>query len=449
LEPGASVPAPCVPDGFVPLGFVPDVEAIGDYFLANLGKTGDKFARTPRNGEDWYKRGYDLYSADRYEEAATAFQRAAAEGSRNEAALYNAACSYSLIDDKDNALKLLAEAIEAGWDDYDHIADDSDLDPVRSDARFSRVVGNARDNAATRRVTETMERYNALQSGMVRQKEKTKEGKKDGIKVKFHRDDEWFDVGLDLLRLRKFDESIHAFQKAIEEGEKPATATYNLACAYSLKGDINRGMAALEKSIDLGFDSLAKLDDDPDIRALRTQPRFASLRQMAADLQLRGCCDDDEDEASSWREAAAHHRTVAQKYPNQGRAWFNLGYTALQARDFATGVDAFNRAIALGHRVGTSAYNIACAHALQNNTDAALQWLEKARANGFELYSYMNSDNDLDSLRDDPRFREMKRKAKEEWRAKHHMKIDLSDLANIDIDFDFDHDEKHEDRKKH
>jgi beta-lactamase regulating signal transducer with metallopeptidase domain/Flp pilus assembly protein TadD len=418
----------------------PDVEAIGDYFLAKLGKTGDRLTRTPKNGEDWYQRGYDLYSADRYAEAAVAFQRAATEDYRKDAALYNAACSYSLIDDKENALKLLSQAIEAGWDDYDHIADDSDLDPVRSDARFARVVNDARGTVATRRVTETMERYQALQSGVVRHQEV----KKDGHKVKMkHKGDDWFDVGLDLLRLRKFDESISAFRKAIEAGEKPATSTYNLACAYSLKGDVGNGMAALEKSIELGFDSLGKLDDDPDIRALRTQPRFAALRQMAEDLRLRGCCDDDdENEASSWREAAAHHRSVAGKYPNQGLAWFNLGYTALQARDFPTSVDAFNRAIALNHRTGTSAYNIACAHALQGNTDAALQWLEKARTNGFDLYGQMSHDNDLDSLRDDPRFKEMKRRAKAEAREKHRMHIDLSDL-DIDFDFDFDDDKKH------
>src|SRR5688572_29374388 len=61
----------------------PHVEAIEDYLLTKLGKydkRADRFLRTPKDGEDWYERAYDLYRSDRYAEAAEAFNRAAEEG---------------------------------------------------------------------------------------------------------------------------------------------------------------------------------------------------------------------------------------------------------------------------------------------------------------------------------------------------------------------------------
>ncbi len=420
----------------------PDVEAIEDYLLAKLGKydkRADKFLRTPQDAEDWYERAYDLYRSDRYADAAIAFHRAADEGYKVETALYNAACSYALLGDARRATESLAKAINAGWDDFDHIADDSDFDPIRNDAGFQRLVAQGGSDVATRRVTETMERYKKLQvtggddvsnrvgnvianaiGDSVSQRVGDAVGK--GFDEIFDGSNDWADVGLDLLRLRRFDESINAFQNAIKRGEKVGTSMYNIACAYSLKGDARNGMLWLDKSIENGFSSDEKLLNDPDIALLRQQNGFDALRQKAEDLEMRGCCDDewdDDDDRGQWRKVAAHHRALTMRYPQSGRAWFNLGFTALQARDFQTGNDAFNRAISLGYRVGTSSYNIACGYALQGNRDAAFQWLEKARAEGFELSHHMHQDDDLEALHDDPRWDALAEEAGgQRWKTK-------------------------------
>lgn len=400
-----------------PGGVEDDVEAIEDYFLAKLGKYSkhaDKLMREPKSGDDWYDRAYDLYRNDRYEDAAAAFVRAAELNHKKETSLYNAACSWALLGDARRATEMLARAIDAGWDDFEHIAEDSDFDPIRSDAGFQRLVQRGGTDVATRRMNETMARYRALEQG-VAGGVKDKKGLDDAIEDaithwttgKHKVDTDWHDVGLDLLRLRQFDQSINAFKNAINKGEKTGTAMYNLACAYSLKGDVRSGMEWLDKSIENGFSSEEKLLNDPDIANLRKQPGFAALVQKAEDLEMQGCCNSswrDEDDRSEWARVAAHHRAMTQKYPQSGRAWFNLGFTALQARDFRTGQDAFQRAIDLNYRVGTASYNIACGFALQGNRDAAFQWLEKAKANNFELQNYLFNDEDLSSLHDDPRF---------------------------------------------
>jgi beta-lactamase regulating signal transducer with metallopeptidase domain/Flp pilus assembly protein TadD len=416
-----------------------DVEAIGDYFLAKLGKydkRADKFLRTPKNGEDWYERAYDLYRNDRFADAAEAFRQAAEHGYSPAKSLYNAACSFALLGDARHSVAALDEAINKGWDDFDHIADDSDFDPIRNDPAFVRLVSR---DVAEHRVQKTMRRYEELNRtvkqgvhGGVRGgieggvqggipggiKDAIEEGAEallpddiaDAIEDALEHDDQdWFDVGLDLLRLRQFDQAINAFNHSIKRGEKVGTSMYNLACAYSLKGDVRSGMHWLAQSIENGFSSDDKLLHDPDIALLRRQPGFELLVKKAEDLEMKGCCDRDDDWNSrdhnvSWREAVEHHRAITQKYPDSGRAWFNLGFTALQARDIQTGIDAFNRAIALNYRVGTSSYNIACGHALAGNRDAAFQWLEKARVAGFDLADYLGDDEDLESLENDPRW---------------------------------------------
>jgi tetratricopeptide (TPR) repeat protein len=368
----------------------PHVESLENYFLAKFGKNGDKFARTPKDGEDWYERAYDLYHADRYAEAAVAFRRAADENYRRDTSLYNAACSYALMGDADRAIPTLSEAIAAGWDDVEKIADDSDFDPIRSDPRFARAI---RDNAGTvvnRRLNETMSSYEELRNG--------------------HGDpDDWHDVGLDLLRLRKTGDAIYAFEKAIEVGDKSSTAMYNIACAYSLAGDVRNGMAALERAIDNGFSNEEKFKNDPDIALLRQQSGFAALQRKAKDLEMQGCCDGWHGKLVShllgdWDDAIDHHRKMTEKYPTSGRAWFNLGYVALQDRDFNLAIQSYRKTLDLGYRTGTSSYNMACAYALQGNRDAAFEWLARAKAAKFDLENYVDNDEDLESLHDDPRW---------------------------------------------
>lgn len=371
-----------------------DVEKIGDYLLAKLGKydkRADRFLREPRNAEERYDRAYDLYHNDRYEEAAALFRRAGDEGYRRETAYYNAACSWALAGNADNAVPELARAIDAGWDDFDKIADDSDFDPIRTDPRFRTLLESKMGDLANRREREAIEKLEKL---------------KVGKKIFKDKGDDWFDAGLDLLRLRKLDESIEAFQAAIAAGDKVGTSMYNIACAYSLKGDARTGMAWLDKAVENGFSSDDKMEHDPDVALLRRQPEFRALKEKANDLEMRGCCDGPARWFfDNWNDSVEHHRAMTRKYPSSGRAWFNLGFTSLQARQFDTAMDAFQRAIGLNYRVGTSSYNMACAYALQNNRDAAFAWLEKAERAGFDVADHARHDDDLDSLHRDPRWK--------------------------------------------
>jgi tetratricopeptide (TPR) repeat protein len=56
-----------------------------------------------------------------------------------------------------------------------------------------------------------------------------------------------------------------------------AIAWYNLACSYGVLGMVEPAFFALERSLELGYRCLARVRRDPDLKALRRDPRFANL----------------------------------------------------------------------------------------------------------------------------------------------------------------------------
>ncbi len=127
--------------------------------------------------------------------------------------------------------------------------------------------------------------------------------------------------------------------------------------------------------------------------------------------------------------------------PAPGQAEFNAGNEAFQKQDWGAAVASYRAALAAGmshallhfrlgyalHVTGKpgealahhllaaqitnpalridALYNAACAHALLGHTDEALEFLAHAIDAGFVDLKQVSADTDLDSLREDPRFR--------------------------------------------
>ncbi len=58
---------------------------------------------------------------------------------------YNLSCTYALVKDKPMALNSLDKAIRAGYADYAHILEDSDLDYIRNDKAFKKMIQPLRE----------------------------------------------------------------------------------------------------------------------------------------------------------------------------------------------------------------------------------------------------------------------------------------------------------------
>ena len=76
---------------------------------------------------------------------------------------------------------------------------------------------------------------------------------------------------------------------------------------------------------------------------------------------------------------------------------------------FAEGLQIDKRLIQLRPNDPLAHYNLACSYALLKRTDQALKTLRRAIELGYHDFRYMREDHDLDSIRHDPRFRQLMR----------------------------------------
>lgn len=60
---------------------------------------------------------------------------------------------------------------------------------------------------------------------------------------------------------------------------------YNLACSYSLSGEIEKAASALEKALRLGYRDFEWLARDPDLKALRANAVFQDLKARIRQLK--------------------------------------------------------------------------------------------------------------------------------------------------------------------
>ena len=362
-----------------------------------------------RDGAEWFGRGYALHYSAQYQEAIKAFMRAVALDYRPATAMYNIACGYSLLNDKENALIWLQRALENGFDSSELVAEDSDLDPLRTDSRFQKIMAGVRNNDERQnyRNAKRDAKLDRLEQANLTFARLQREASHDG--------EEWAKVGVSLLFLRELDRSVVALKNAVTYlGDEGSSAMYNLACAYALQGNREAGIEWLEKSVNAGFDNPEKFRNDPDINNLRPDPRFSAIDKLSNTLTLsqfkekRDSFRNSQDfnySKERWAPAIVLYESFLKTEPNNGRGWFNLGYALHFSREHTKAVEAFKDAIELGYQKPNSNYNIACGYAMLNQKDLAFEWLDRALKAGFDSGGDLSWDHDLDSLRSDPRFR--------------------------------------------
>jgi len=82
----------------------------------------------------------------------------------------------------------------------------------------------------------------------------------------------------------RYDESIAGFRKIAERTSDPsmvATARYNVACGYALKGDKKQALAWLKRAIRSGFTDVDHMQNDPDLASIRDDEGFRALVEEA------------------------------------------------------------------------------------------------------------------------------------------------------------------------
>ena len=110
--------------------------------------------------------------------------------------------------------------------------------------------------------------------------------------------------------------------------------------------------------------------------------------------------------ARKWADAAEAYHTVVKDEPNNANAWNQLGMSYFWLKQYGPAIEALKSAAAISQNASTM-YNIACAYALSQRSDDALDWLEKSIASNFSPFVYPEKDSDLKILHDLPRFKQL------------------------------------------
>ena len=95
--------------------------------------------------------------------------------------------------------------------------------------------------------------------------------------------------------------------------------------------------------------------------------------------------------------------------PKTAADYYDLGIAALNARNLGSAVELLNKADKLEPNKDYVRYALAAAHALQSNTEAALEHLKAAITLRSESRFQARQDEDFQSLASDPRFRNLLR----------------------------------------
>jgi len=106
-----------------------------------------------------------------------------------------------------------------------------------------------------------------------------------------------------------------------------------------------------------------------------------------------------------WAEAEAAYQQFVEANPDNAFAWNRLGTSQVQQKKYAEAVTSFEHAIAIGGGGAVDFYNLACAYALAGDPDKALDSIERAIGAGLRRREQYETDPDLASLRELPRFR--------------------------------------------
>jgi len=101
----------------------------------------------PRNGEAWYQLGLSMYSMNKFQEAAAAFQHSAELKFRPVFSTYNTAAALARSRRTDDALAWLEKLPGMGYRNVQQVEQDQDFTSLKESRRFEGVLVAIRKNA--------------------------------------------------------------------------------------------------------------------------------------------------------------------------------------------------------------------------------------------------------------------------------------------------------------
>ena len=230
----------------------------------------------PQNKASAYDKGVSAFNAKDYEGAINFFNLARFTQDLGGKAEYNLACCYALTDRPDDAFSWLNKAFGAGYHYPNHYRTDKDLDGLRDDPRFAKLLDNIKDYGQAEAMT--------TKGIQLRQQGQYAEAEQIYAKVlEDHPEHEHaiMERGLTLHLQGKLDEAIVWHRRAAETKSYDQYGLYNIACYHSLKGNPDAAFVFFDKAIEAGMVDIMHFEEDEDLDPIRKDSRYEETLRKA------------------------------------------------------------------------------------------------------------------------------------------------------------------------
>jgi TolB-like protein/DNA-binding winged helix-turn-helix (wHTH) protein/lipopolysaccharide biosynthesis regulator YciM len=221
------------------------------------------------------------------------------------------------------------------------------------------------------------------------------------------------------------EKAIREYRRALELDPNLDEARNQLALVYNHVGAFEEALAELQLAVETNpSNSLAQFRiGETYLFQERYEEALAALRDVPSEVNpsLVG-------HQIVWalfnlgrrEEAAAALERFMADFPNDNRGLFTSQQAVLAAAagDKRSAEEKIRAAIEKGRGFGHfhhTGYHIACAYALMNEREAAVEWLEKISEEGFPCYPLFEKDKNLDNLRQDPQYAVFMSRLRQQW----------------------------------
>jgi len=114
-----------------------------------------------------------------------------------------------------------------------------------------------------------------------------------------------------------------------------------------------------------------------------------------------------------WNRAAKSYESMTRLKPKDAEATFKLAFSHHKLGRYEDALVGFWQALKLGYNESLCLYDVACAEARLGRIDDALEHLAQSVDKGFKSASFLEQDEDLVVLRDQPAYKALLAKMKE------------------------------------
>jgi len=108
--------------------------------------------KQPKNGQAWHRLGYSLHALGELDAAMKAHAQTLTFPQFAPTGAYNTACVHALRGNKEEAFQWLAKSVKLGMNNAQQFEGDSDLDSLRDDERYAKIIEMVKASASKPRL---------------------------------------------------------------------------------------------------------------------------------------------------------------------------------------------------------------------------------------------------------------------------------------------------------